>query len=313
MSEYLTNPPDELDIEEDDDFEDMLETTTSTIEGARVNSDLYDAYGGNRTGWTPGGLQFARRTTPPAAEEPTPNAASRSPPSSIRTFPHNTGSMISATNLSRQSSIRRPPRPSSRAVDFSDFTSRRRSSIRDSAVGSRSESNDTSEPQNNINLDRENSWPRPSHTRRFFPFSRTHRDRGHDSATSWNHLWLETPGGDEDDYDHTHLDTIASFATNWTPISPGPIPSSSRDFDAETSDERTGETPRLRRGGLRAPESMLSRHASPASATQSNSPPVIDPMPPTLPLLIDVTGDYLPTAVDGGYPTPGSIVNDGTL
>jgi len=267
LTEYLTAPPDEMELDEDDDeFENMLE---GAVEGARVNSDLYDAYGTHS--WT---HPFARRvlaspSPPSTSEEPasipppllSPTVSSRPTPWSLPTA----APLSMTTSLARQSSIRRPP-ARTRTVDFNEFTNRRRSSIRES-LGSRADASDASESR---------EWNRNSQSaRRFFPFSRARR---HDSAGI---LPIGEYGDSSALLDAT--DEPGTFlAADPSPSSaawfsfPTPVTSASPSHDGhdtETSDERAqGGTPRLRRGGVRAPESMLSRHASPAIITIPHSP-----------------------------------------
>jgi len=136
-------------MEEDEaEYESMLEAhdnATSIIEGVRVNSDLYDAYGGHS--WShPMGSSLLRRTHPnysavavPRSDSPEGSSAPDSvlqpletrrsswglPNSNVTTIMNSSGSA-----LMRQPSIRRPIR--SRTVDFNDFATRRRSAYRDS-------------------------------------------------------------------------------------------------------------------------------------------------------------------------------------
>jgi hypothetical protein len=73
--------------------------------------------------------------------------------------------------------------------------------------------------------------------------------------------------------------------------------------DADTSDERTLISgPRLRRGGIRAPESMLSRHASPLVILPSTDSPPLSPS--------REASDHSNSLDAGGYPTPGSTDNE---
>ncbi|KAJ7853866.1 hypothetical protein B0H13DRAFT_2254787 [Mycena leptocephala] len=243
MAEYLTAPPDELDMEEDDDeFETLV----------RMNSELFDAYG--PPSWASGSMT---RRSLPAAGPPTPSLSDEStpppglsPPTTTRTT--NVWSLPPAApgslSLSRQSSIRRPTR--SRTVDFNEFTAQRRSSNRDQRADPTGE-----EP-----------WTRTSRsTRRFFPFS--YQTRRHDLH------WNETPGEgtsaelSDDALYITEPEPTPSSATFYsfpTPISSSP--SSHDGHPAETSEERatTSAAPRLRRGGVRPPESLLLRRVSPA-------------------------------------------------
>lgn len=265
-SEYLTAPPEEMELDEDDDeFENMLD---GAMEGARVNSDLYDAYGTHS--WT---HPFARRgmasPTPPSTSE---DSSSIPPPLLSPTVSNRLTSwtlpsaapLSMTTSLARQTSIRRPAR--SRTVDFNDFTNRRRSSIRES-LGSRADAADASESR---------EWNRNSQSaRRFFPFSRTrhHNSSGVLPLSEFgdSSALLDAP---EEPGTFLAADPSPSSAAWFSFPTPLTSASPSHDgHDTETSDERAqGGTPRLRRGGVRPPESMLSRHASPAIITIPHSP-----------------------------------------
>ena len=284
-----------MDLEEDEDiFERMLDNGTS-IEGVRINSDLYEAYGNNG---------FSSSSAIPSessvVEEPLPTTSMHSP--NNRSGPWSippTAISLTSSSLTRQPSIRRPVR--SRTVDFNDFTHRRRSSNRD-AVSSRADSSEPTEA-------REGPWNRTSQsTRRFFPFSRT---RGHETTDGSYNPWsdaTDSPSTEAVIHDsriHYIPEPSVSGGTWFTitpppQVSPLPLPPSQDVRDVETSDERIHiAIPRLRRGGLRAPESMLSRHASPLVVR-----PIVDSRP-TSPSHDDHGN---PNA--GGYPTPVSTDNE---
>ncbi|KAG6813442.1 hypothetical protein H0H92_011139 [Tricholoma furcatifolium] len=275
LTDYLSAPPLEMDMEEDEDiFERILDHNTS-IEGARINSDLYDAYGG---------VSIIPSPSPPA-EIPPPQRITQA---HFRSGPW---SMVSSgpSTLTRQPSIRRAPR--SRTVDFNEFTHRRRSSTRENA-GSRGEPSEPQEPLRH-----------PQAARRFFPFFRTRRLDpdlwGPDSPVeeSAGFAVAESSNASE------------PSATPWFSLTP-PV---AREFartdeglaDAEVSDERThaGAAPRLRRGGVRAPESILSRHASPIPPfTFSGEQPANNPgLPPDEQ---DIRSEPI------AYPTPGSTEHE---
>lgn len=300
LTEYLTAPPSEMDLEEDEDiFERMLDNGTS-IEGVRLNSDLYEAYGNNgfsSSSAIPGGES-------PVLEEP-PTTASTHPPNSRSgpwSLPPAPSVSLATSSLTRQPSIRRPVR--SRTVDFNDFTHRRRSSIRD-AVSSRA---DSTEPTEVVG---DGPWIGRSSqsTRRFFPFSRTRRPE----ITEYPPWSNESDGPNahsviDDNRIHYISEPSVSGGT-WFTITPphqgsaSPSSPSPDTHEAEISDERIHiAAPRLRRGGLRAPESMLSRHASPLVVH-----PIIDSRP-TSPS--HEPGDHGSRGDAGGYPTPGSTDNE---
>jgi len=254
LTDYLTGPADEMGIEDDDEeYESMMGSSAADAEGARIDSQIHDAFSGQNR-W------FPRRY--PTSSSDAVNSAGieeiREPPSPpllhSPPMPNRSGSwaLPTGSTLFRQPSIRRPTR--SRIVDFNDFTSRRRSTIRQTlsasdTLGSRSE-HSAEDPRRPI------SPFQPQLARRFFGIS---RNRRHESAGA--NSWSETLnlGPTEE--------LASSFAVDpvsrpWFSI-PTPSSSSSSQSDVEYADERVPGAPRLRRGGVRAPESMLSRNASP--------------------------------------------------
>jgi hypothetical protein len=297
LTEYLTAPPSEMDLEEDEDiFERMLDNGTS-IEGARLNSDLYEAYGNN--GFS---SSLAIPNGSPVVEEP-PTTTSTTAPSSRSgpwSMPPAAPISLATSSLTRQPSLRRPVR--SRTVDFNDFTHRRRSSVRD-AMNLRADSIEPTEV-------REGPWAarNSQSTRRFFPFNRTRR---HDSTDASYHPWSDVTDGDTviDESRIHYISEPSVSGGTWFTISSAPqdpsasSPPSPGAREAEISDERIHTAaPRLRRGGLRAPESMLSRHASPLVIH-----PIIDSRP-TSPS--HEPGEHGNSGDAGGYPTPGSTDNE---
>jgi len=257
LSDYLSRPPDELEMDEEaDELESLEQYGLVPLEGARMNTELYEAY---RHPPRPNPPTTAYHAFSPAfypAPNPAPVPDDRvlpplldSPPAPRLgglTLPSASG--LLHTSLSRQPSIRRPVR--SRTADFSDFSARRRNSSRhlaDEEGPSRFDSSSTF-PGPHVSAPREDSDPpssgQPGQARRFFPF----RSRRFEviptprPAPSTGEDWLFPPAP----WSSSPSDRTASLA-----------------LDSQVGEERS-QAPRLRRGGLRAPESMLSRHASPA-------------------------------------------------
>ncbi|KAF4575324.1 hypothetical protein EYR40_004933 [Pleurotus pulmonarius] len=260
LTDYLSAPPEEMEMDDDDDeFESMLD---GVMEGSRMNSEMYEAIGGTHP-WThpePRRLPrsysavLARTDEPsqlPLPSLPSPPAMTSRPSASAWSIP-----VLSP----RQSSVRRPQR--SRTGDFSDFTSRRRSITRE-AIGSRSDDPDFVDiPAHDTG---HTSRSTQSAARRFFPFSRVRRNESSTTTASSHSPWneLEHELGFSMDYGGAAEPTPSSAA--WLSI---PTPSASTSSqpdsaDTETRDDDPGATPRLRRGGVRAPESLLGRHSSP--------------------------------------------------
>jgi hypothetical protein len=263
LTDYLSRPPDELEMEEEaDELESLEHYGLVPLEGTRMNSELYDAYRSHASRPNPSTAYHAFSpafyTVPAPPPAPTPDSPSDrvlpplldSPPAPRQgglTLPSASG--LLHPSLTRQPSIRRPAR--SRTADFSDFSARRRNSLRqlaDDEGPSRLESSN-SFPGLHFSTPRDDHDPLssgpPGQARRFFPF----RPRRFEviptprPAPSTGEEWLFPP---------VPWSSAPSDRT-------GPP-----DPEAQSGDERS-QAPRLRRGGLRAPESMLSRHASPAN------------------------------------------------
>ncbi|KAH7923656.1 hypothetical protein BV22DRAFT_1196541 [Leucogyrophana mollusca] len=266
LTEYLSQPPDELEMDDDDDEIVASYSPFISIADGRESRTNSHPYGPQSHNWSnpviPYRLSAAHNAHPPATEA---NADRVLPPlqessstnrTSGWTLPSASG--LLHTTLARQSSLRRPAR--SRTADFSEFTSRRRNSTRQLAEGegtSRPESTTSffMEPSEPLpNREAENSSTAPPQARHFFPFARrfevipTPRP-----AASGSDEWYFPP------------------SSAWSGASQRSTPTNA---DHETSEERS-QAPRLRRGGLRAPESILSRHASPATYIDLPHPPTL--------------------------------------
>jgi hypothetical protein len=270
--------------EGDEGYDEPSENVPSFIEGARVNSDLYDAYSAH--GWSahPMGSSLFRRShagfstafaPPPDSPEASNSLDSVHPPLESRTrnstwFP--SGTTFMGSTLTRQPSIRRAVR--SRTVDFNDFSTRRRSTFRSTAA-------DTDDPRLSEDIPNAlNPWmsgpiseePLGSPgARRFFPFSR----RRHEVAIPWMPPWLDSGASTSRPVSPPEPVSFRPWRSNAGP--PPLIPASTFvAHERSPSDEsERPPLPRLRRGAIRAPESMLSRHASPVTGEADESPPPI--------------------------------------
>ena len=297
LAEYLSQPPDELDVDEDDDELGPYGTFVPVMEGSRLNTDLYDAYRSQHS-WSnssaPYFLSFPH-ASPPMSSAPPPDAASdrilpplvdASPPPRTTAWPLSSSSGFFHSTLSRQPSIRRPGR--NRMSDFSEFTAARRNSTRqlthDEDHSARSEPPpvNASEPPATSFL-----GPRSSsaQVRRFFPFGRTRRFEIIPTprpATSMSDDWYFPPH------------------SGWSAT-----PSERTGAGEEPTEERS-QAPRLRRGGLRAPESLLSRHSSPPIGV----PTIAFPTPEELQRVTTaaVAATPTPTTVATGNTTENSLV-----
>jgi len=301
-TEYFTGSPNELEMDYDEDeFEGAAENPT-TIEGARVNSDLFEAF--TTSPWPPPSARRIVASPSPVTEDwpgPLPMPPLRSPPSSSArpwSAPAPTPPATAPpSNLSRQASIRRAA-TRARMVDFNDFTTRRRSTIRDTLSTGRDIPEIVTEPREGL----------PGQTvRRFFPFPRARRHQV--TVPSWSE-YPDTLSPDSPD-EPVHFLTADSTPVSWFEHQASPEPlRPSEDVESREETEQLLRAPRLRRGGVRAPESMLSRHVSPIII---NAPPPTDPSAePTIsePGPRRDGGTSTPVEEPVAYPTPGSSENE---
>ncbi|KAI9462058.1 hypothetical protein F5148DRAFT_1286521 [Russula earlei] len=260
LSDYLSVPPEEMDLDDDNDSMESIIDHPVTIEGTRMNTDLYDAL--HRTPY----FSLAAPLTPYATLSATRGLGSfaRAPPTDGD--PHPRRALPSAPALTRQPSIRRIP-ARSRTVDFTDFTSRRRSSVREGNNITSGIETDTDDPTAPTTI---SSYLSPSNTtgvppRRFFPSRRpelpwnpipesvsnasTVTSSGTGTAATSSMRSSPTPATTQMDAraQRTFLSWLPSTTLLSLPPPPPVDPHSPR------------VTPRLRRGGVRPPESLLPR------------------------------------------------------
>ncbi|KAI0301546.1 hypothetical protein B0F90DRAFT_1717962 [Multifurca ochricompacta] len=292
LTDYLVVPPEEMELDDDNDsLESMMDRfdPSSTVEGARINSDLYDVYA------NPGSSSISEphlTPAPPQLRHMLRSATRREDWGLLRETspdgwgPPSSAPVPSASPLTRQPSIRRPP-ARSRTVDFTDFTSRRRSSGREAdesatqPPGSPSPSASVSASPRLASISNTTSVP----PRRFFPFRRP--------ELPWSPI-PESVGTSTSTSTGTSTTTATTTGTS-TRSSPGPgsVPESTSvsmtttttgtTTQADLRDQRTflswlpsstllslpppppadlrgpRATPRLRRGGVRPPESLFPR------------------------------------------------------
>lgn len=296
--------------DEDNDLGNLLDASTGVAEGARFNTDLFEAYGSHV--WPPIPRRFGTTPSPPLEDEPpvwrplsTLSTANRA--STWAAVPTPNGP--SSTSISRHPSIRRPAR--SRMVDFHDWTSRRRSSIRDT-IGTQAEASDS-----NSSLSLGNGGESAQTVRRFFPTIPRRPER------------LLEPREDRHSSDEGRVPPLGvSLDRDWSPAvsstQPGPSSPESRPVaSASGTDADDRPLPRLRRGGVRPPE-MLWTHRYPWSApypraadsttntnttTESPSSTANDHVRPVSPP--ERENDAGSTSVEPvGYPTPSSVDNE---
>ncbi|KAH9899598.1 hypothetical protein C8Q73DRAFT_680467 [Cubamyces lactineus] len=297
------------DILSESDGEDEYGTVlgaSGPLEGARINTDLYDAYFPS-TDDLPGSL--SRRTEPAPfpspphtlPTEPTgawlPSGPPTQPPPSARSvWPTSTSG--SGASLTRQSSIRRLPRPRSVLADFAEFTARRRSTIRNSNTqedGPRADS--SSEPTGrSIASGTRRGTESYSTTDPMFayypmsPWSSARRRSmpSTSSSTGGNARSTATAAAEDSAHDPSGSRSPSSsqlwYSLTSTPPSTetaAPVAGSSASAADGASERPQVVAPRLRRGGLRPPESLLTHQIddAPANATSSGHE-ASDSLPP---------------------------------
>ncbi|KAH7887348.1 hypothetical protein F5I97DRAFT_1859688 [Phlebopus sp. FC_14] len=227
LAEYLSQPPDELDMDEDEDELGPYSAFVPFVEGARLNTDLYEAY-------------RSHLPTESTNDRVLPPLVDASPPSA---WPLPSATGVAHSSLTRQASIRRAGR--SRASDFSDFTAQRRNSARQLAqdreptAGTDLIATDEHYPRDTDDVTHPPPVHRSSQVRRFFPFGRARRFEVIPTprpATSTSDDWFFPPH------------------SGWSAVS---------ERAGGEDDEDRSQAPRLRRGGVRAPESILSGRTLP--------------------------------------------------
>lgn len=251
-------------MDEDEDELVPYGTFVPMAEGARLNSNLYDVYRShhslsNSSICSMFNSSHAISSLPATSSHPSSNdrvlppLIDAPPPQRTNTWlPPPSG--LLQTTLARQNSIRRPAR--SRTADFNEFTSHRRNWARqftdDEETMLRSENPTATVPTppaegTPSSLRSDDALPplayrsaSSSQPRRFFPFNRSRRFETIPArpATSASEDWLFP-------------------LPSWSGSSEG---TEGVGGEEDSSMDERSQAPRLRRGGLRAPESILSRH-----------------------------------------------------
>ncbi|TRM67907.1 hypothetical protein BD626DRAFT_480160 [Schizophyllum amplum] len=305
LATYLTRPhPQDFDEVDMDEFESTVDSVAAQESARYSSSALHDS------------LPWARRWQSPDGVEPAAPVISDETTDIPR--PHNWRTQAPrlslSSSLSRQSSTHRAPRL--RTMDFRDFTSRRRSSLRETLGTTREGS---TEPGNGEGSSANALPPLPPYMqrdptagerqqiRRFFPFSRS--------------LPLDGPSQDAPS-DHWSSEAVIPLPPprRWQttyPISASPSPpreaTGEHDTDALVMGQSYGAhyddgsaehdaLPRLRRGGLGAPEVLAPRTSTLPWGNFGRMIEQNSPEPPTLAPasseLFDISEDLT------AYPTP---------
>ena len=264
------------------------------IEGARLNTSMYEAYAPtplhvldtmSRTA-EPSPLSSSSTDGPEFIDRElvtSPRPHSPSIPVHLRT--NFWSSAPSGTSLSRHHSFRRPIR--SRTSDFSDFTSRRRSTTRQNST----QPADPLRPDDPAEYTwhfpsfsrQDESLPPPSSSastaspRRYFPLGAY----PHPRRLREDYWPVESEPNPPTPTDAPEPSPPASASPSsaqlWYSLTSGPIGPRRITSPSLSGERRQVVAPRLRRGGVRAPESLLSRYSSPRSVASSTiSAPVAE-------------------------------------
>ncbi|KAJ3757768.1 hypothetical protein EV360DRAFT_83701 [Lentinula raphanica] len=252
---YFGAPPEEIDLDEEDELHTLLEESTSR----RQHDAIIDT-----TGITTVLPSYAIRSSSPAPITSTDEVSTRArpwiPPRSY---------LNSSSSLTRSSSLRRPTR--SRTVDFNDFTSRRRSTTRSNNESTISAGSTVLPSTWAVSDSRERDthpWPSSGSTRRFFSL----RARRPEHELN---LWSDIPdsedgltSGDNPTPLYIPPSTTSSRELTLPPTPPPPRGYlESTDTTTTTSSEHTNTSldrlPRYTRNSLRRLGYSLSRQPSP--------------------------------------------------
>lgn len=264
-ADYILHPEPSQSEDDEEETAEMLDAA----ESSRSGHALWDAYLSSLRPPAPRPLMPDTThastlretvTSPRPLSPPTAilDAASSSIPAFYLTSPG------PSSSLTRSRTIRRPNRTSStRTTDFDDFTSRRRSIVRANA--------ESSEPVR-AEDSADGTWRFPS------PLDRSSQDGPSTGASRFDRDLLTGLFGDDDD----RADTGEASSSSSTHQSSSRIWYTLTGRTSPPPDRSIAPMPRLRRGGLRAPESMLSRLTP--STTDASSPRPRSPLRPLPPI-----------------------------
>ncbi|KDQ64442.1 hypothetical protein JAAARDRAFT_52391 [Jaapia argillacea MUCL 33604] len=271
LTDYMSGPPEEMDLvddeEDDNEFITVFSGGGAGLEGSRMNTELFDAY--RPASYLPmpyripsslsRGPQAPSSTTADASSETTtadrdltisersapgqrlsyPSQWNPGPPPSTSAWRPVPTATAGSSTLTRQASLRRPPR--SRTVDFSDFTARRRTELRQSQPQDSADAPVFPDlPRPRFSRSPSQDDPRAPHSR---PRLTTRRHEVY--LPPWSH------------YAHIGLDGASDSTSvyNYLPTATDVAPAHT---SGQTSDGPQDITPlpapRLRRSGVRAPE-----------------------------------------------------------
>ncbi|TBU33081.1 hypothetical protein BD311DRAFT_685362 [Dichomitus squalens] len=261
------------DSDGDEEYGTML-GSSGQLEGAQINTDLYDAYLPS-TYDLPGSMSRSseRNTISPHPPESSRSWLMNSPPPRSPSAGHATAGWLGlggpgSSSLTRQGSIRRPHR--SRTIDtsneFAGFTSRRRSAIRNSTTqddGPRGESSsDTIGRSSSVDATRlteASSSATDTGARGGLDLS-AWMARRRAGASSFGNITVDELGwpvaNSNPSSSQMWYSLTASSPASPEPMSFAPLSRGSSTTDLN-EDRRQVIAPRLRRGGLRPPESLL--------------------------------------------------------
>ena len=305
----LAEDPVRYDSVDDDEAEDALEG--NGMEGTRMDSQqLYDLYHSSYDSSTPRNL-FATTQTAPWTREPegmrstldlalsqaTIPFSRQHLPYGIGRRPNPSRDSGNATSLTRQPSIRRAA-VRQRASDFSDFASRRRSAQRSSTLHSPEFASTHMADDNQAFLSPPGvvAVPLPS-------------DNMYDSSGSEPSRVRSTLFEPPEPETSRSMDASGGVANSWV-ARPLPPPTSLLSLSRNLRGESQA-FPRLRRGGIRPPESMLSASSSSESLPSQRRGSSLSDIPRTLSNFEREFGVYLSDDATPGASSSVGGVNEG--
>lgn len=267
-----------IDDEEDDEMTSFLDPhPPSVLEGTRMNTEVYDAL--NPWPHNPPSSVTAPRMVPAS---PSP-VADEWPVIRPWSASAGGGSSSAPSTLSRQASIRRAQR--SRVVDFNEFTHRRRTTNRDaradSALGAegREGSAGTGPTGAPAGPNTTSAWSTGGTVRRFFPFpprssfATANNLARRISSPAIPPLFEYSPESPSQPFGAQYYEVVGSaLPIRSSSVDENTVAGSLAGANNETPDDVLTRAPRLRRGGVRPPET-LTRHRSPVFVVTASPPP----------------------------------------
>ncbi|CAL1700411.1 unnamed protein product [Somion occarium] len=304
-SDYLSAPPDELELSASDEDLDTFAQTSSGLEGVRLNSELYDAFlpvsyhsmdgglGGN--GESSSHAAAGSASTPELDREGVTSPRPVSPPFSGFQARNQGGFWVTSSSFGSGANTTRPQRRPvrSRTIDFNDFTLRRRSTMRQSSSQNSDHNARSEDPADGTwrfapfpGRGEDESATTRSTSRRFFGSISGHRRHEVGSGEPWSSeprepspLPIPPPRSVSENVE-SHTSTGQSSSQLWFSLTNhnmsnptiNSVPASGTPTGSDPGDERRlAVAPRLRRGGIRSLPSPLTSEPTHSDAEVGES------------------------------------------